>query len=311
MRQIGLWTLLLFSAAGWAAGPDGPGEPLAALTAEHFRLHTDAADVETAQETLEDLNRLWEYYVQTLGAVVTLRESTSRLDVYSFTGPEPLERFMAGVARDEIDVVYPGLPKSLARGFLAVDSSGLLARSDLAIVFHDTAHLIHGLMLYEDGVVGSWWVREGLAAYFMQTRFDRDEQFRPGEIRTSEGYVSDISPDGRAASDLNIALEPKRELRAVRERYKAGSHIPLETLLEQPGNKPWASAALEEQAVVESWVLVHFLLHGADWELRQRMARYLELERSGKGGREAFRKTVAGDLAKFERLLYKYAKKMR
>ena len=311
MRRVGLWTLLLFSAVGWAAGSDGSGEPLAALTAEHFRLHTEPADVETAQETLEDLDRLWEYYVQTLGAVMTLRESTNRIDVYSFTGPEPLERFMAGVARDEIDVVYPGLPKSFARGFLAVDSSRLLARSDLAVVFHDTAHLMHRLLLYEDGAVGSWWVREGLAVYLMQTRFDRDEQFRHGEIRSSEGYVSDISPDGRATIALNIALEPKRELKAVRGRYQAGSHIPLETLLEQPGNEPWATDALEEQAAVESWVLVHFLFHGADWELRQRLARYLDLERSGKGGREAFRRTVAGDLAKFERLLYKHAKTMR
>ena len=30
---------------------------------------------------------------------------------------------------------------------------------------------------------------------------------------------------------------------------------------------------------MESWVLVHFLLHGADWELRPRFARYLELLR--------------------------------
>jgi hypothetical protein len=166
-------------------------------------------------------------------------------------------------------------------------------------------------MLYEDGAAGSWWVREGLSAYFMQTRFDRDEHFRPGEIRTSEGYVSDISPDGRAANALSISLEPKRELRAVRERYNEGSHIPLVTLLEQPGDKPWAGVTLQDQAVVESWVLVHFLLHGADGELRQRLARYLELERSGNGGREAFRMKVAGDLKTFERLLFKHAKEMR
>jgi hypothetical protein len=303
--------MLFLTLAGSASGASSSGEPLAALTVEHFRVHTGPDGTGTAREIANDLHQLWDYYEETVGAIVSLKEPRSRIDVYALAGPGSLTRFMAGVAPEEIDDVFPGLTKSFVRSFVAVDASGLLSRSDLAIVFHDTAHLIHPLLLYDDGAVGSWWVREGLAAYFMQTRFDKEERFHHGEIRTSEGYVSDISPDGRAADALEIALEPKRELKAVRARYSAGTHIPLETLLDQPGSEPWGDQARAEQAAVESWVLVHFMLHGADGELRERMARYMQLERAGKGGREAFRQTVAGDLRVFERLLFEHAKKMR
>jgi hypothetical protein len=129
MKLIGLWAWLLLLAVGWVIGSEDSVEPLAALTVEHFRIHTEPAAVEAAQETADDLQRLWSLYEETVGALVPLRETQRRLDVYSFTGPEPLDRFLAGSAREEIDAVFPGLPKSIAGGFLAVDSSGLLART--------------------------------------------------------------------------------------------------------------------------------------------------------------------------------------
>jgi hypothetical protein len=230
--------------------------------------------------------------------------------VLLFPDAAALRGYLAGIEPGSLNKSFPGLPFSLADRFTALDGAAILGRSDLAVLLHEVSHLLLETSLYSPQVVGSWWAREGLATYVMQTRFDQNVVFTPGAIRTNEGYIARQSPGGRVAEMVTFALQPKRAAEQARKAHKEGRHIPLTALLAQPADSPWPDAATRDLAAVEAWILVHFLLHGADGELRPRLARYLELERRGDGGVDAFQRLVAGDIAALEPLVFRHVKDM-
>ncbi|MFQ5670530.1 MAG: hypothetical protein ACE5HD_08445 [Acidobacteriota bacterium] len=306
--------MFLMAVCGWASPPAAtlpvPDASFENFTTQHYRFFIASESDAAGREVVRDLEALWSFYRSTLGAILPLRPDPGRVTVYYFTHPRQMASFLRQIPAAELDASFPGLPRSSREGFMVMDASGLLGRSDLAIILHGAAHLCHERFLYDDGVSGSWWVREGLASYFMQTRFDRDDRFRYGEIRSSEGYIEDISPGGRTASRFTLAEEPKRELKKIRSLYKQGRHIPLAELLDHPAGAAWPDLETRDRAAVESWILMHFLVHGQRGELRERLALFLERERHGEGGKETFRKTISGDLRVFEAVMYRYVKRM-
>ncbi len=308
-RLLASW---LAAAVALAAGPVEvrPPEDLQALTTRHYRIHAPAGAMAVARETAADLEALYVFLDTSVGALTPLKAQPAQARLFLFPGPDRLEAFLAGLPPGTLNDSFPGLPFSLTHRFAALDSSAILGRSDLAILLHEAAHLLLQTSLYGEGVTGSWWVREGIATYIMQTRFDENIVFTPGAIRTNEGYIARLSPGGRAAEMVSFALQPKRAAAGARSAYKEGRHIPLERLLAQEADQPWPDAATRDLAAVESWILVHFLLHGAQGELRPRLARYLEQEKVGKGGLDTFRRLVAGDVAALEPPLFRHVKEM-
>jgi len=287
------------------------GESVQGLTTEHYRVYIDGDSIATGRAVLNNLESLWRFYEATVGGLIPLNSSSQRTTLFYFTGPGEMERFIRG--RDSLsqDAVAPGVLMSPRSGYLAFDASGILGRADLSILLHSVAHLSSEQLLHNEGIAGSWWVREGLAVYFMQTPLGREGEFQYGQIRRDEAYIRDVSPGGRAADGLTFSLKPKSELKKTTKAYKKKHHIPLRVLLEHPADKPWPDTETRNLASMQSWILVHFLLHGSDGDLRPRLSEYLELERQGLGGVAAFRKTVAGDLEAFEFFVQQHIKSMR
>jgi hypothetical protein len=285
----------------------------AALTTRHFRIHLDAtAEIEPSRLG-EDLEALYAEYTALVGRLAPLRDpsGSDRLEIYAHDGPEGRRR----LAEDRPDlrlapVLYPGPALLQGRPALLVDAAGLLADADRHALFHGVIHLCHTALLYDEAVAGQWWVREGLAAYLSQAPYSPRHGFRLGEVRSSSGYVEDISPAGRVADTLSFSEEPRQTLESVRARYRKKSHVPLAQLLSHAGDRSWPDPETRDLAALESWVLVHFLLNGPEPELRGRFARYLELERKGNGGLETFRRLVSGDLEQLEPLVWRHVRQM-
>ncbi len=309
-RRILLLAMVLVPPA--FAGAASGEVVMEALTTEHFRLHLAMSRSEEGRQTVLDLEALWQQYDATVGTMVPPHTPRRRLEIFAYEGLEgyrALRRDVPGLFAEVSP--FPGLLTSPGQLKVAVDGAGILARSDVSAVVHGVSHLMHDAVLYDEGVRGSWWVREGIATYFMQTPYQQDRSFVVGEVRSSEGYVTDISPAGRVAGTVSFAEEPKKSLTALRDAYGKGRHIPLAELLDHPADEPWPDAVQRDRAAVESWVLIHFLLHGSEEALRGRLARFLVLERKGQGGSEAFRRVVSGDLERLEPLVFQHARKMR
>jgi hypothetical protein len=283
-----------------------------ALSTKHFRLHLATSRSAQGRQTVLDLEALWRQYDATVCTMVPPHPLGRRLEVLAYEGAEGLRE----LGRDVPDLMtgnnpFPGLMVSPGRLMTAVDGAGLLARSDVAVLFHSVTHLMHDAVLYDEGVRGSWWVREGIATYLMQTPYREDRSFTLGRVRTSEGYVTDVSPAGRLAATIAFAEEPKKSLDDVRAAFRKGRHVPLATLLDHAADAPWPDTVQRDRAAVESWILIHFLLHGDEESLRPRLARFLALDRKGQGGAEAFRKVVSGDLERLQPLVFRHARQMR
>jgi len=308
-RRSFLLALVLMPAA-FAANAAGE-LVMEALTTRHFRLHLAMSRSDQGRQTVLDLEALWQQYEATVGAMVPLHPPQHRLEVFAYEGSEGFR----ALREDAPDLMrgrspFPGLLAAPGQLMVAVDGAGLLSRSDAAVLFHSVSHLMHDAVLYDEGVSGSWWVREGIATYLMQTPYRQDRSFVVGRVRTSEGYITDVSPAGRVASTIAFAEEPKKSLEAVRDAYGKGRHVPLATLLDHPADEPWPDPVQRDQAALQSWVLFHFLLHGPEEALRPRLARFLALERKGQGGSEAFRRVVSGDLNRLQPLVFRHARKM-
>lgn len=296
------WALPAFEAA--------VGGRVHVLNTEHYRFYIAVDGGRNATDRVSELEHLWSLYEKTLASLVPLRERRGEVTVFIFATREELQRFAAAA---------PGKPAGRRHGlfwqrqpaFVAFDASAVLDPSDLGILFHAVIRVAHEVLLYEPGVVGSWWVREGFAVYFMQTQFDRQARFRPGEIRTSEGYIRDIAPGGRLSAGTVAAQEPHRALKAAGKSYRKRRHLPLRELLELTGDHVWPDAASREVASVEAWILVHFLLHAREGSLRPRPAAFLARERRGEGGADTFRRTVSRDLDVFEVFLYDHLNRMK
>ncbi|TDI42223.1 MAG: hypothetical protein E2P00_06515 [Acidobacteria bacterium] len=309
-RRISLLTMVLVPAM-FAATTAGE-VAMEALTTEHFRLHLAMSRSDQGRQTVLDLEALWRQYLATVGGMVPPHSPRRRLEVFAYEGSEGLR----ALRRDMPDLVtgespFPGLLALPDQLLVAVDGAGLLARSDVAVLFHGVSHLMHDAVLYDEGVNGSWWVREGIATYLMQTVYRKDRSFSVGRVRSSEGYITDVSPAGRVAATISFAEEPKKSLDALRDAYSKGQHVPLATLLDHAADEPWPDPVQRDRAAVESWVLIHFLLHGPEASLRPRLARFLALERKGEGGSEAFRRVVSGELERLQPMVFRYTRKMR
>jgi len=282
------------------------------FSTRHFRLHLLAAQRDEGAEVAKDLEAFRSHYAALMGSLVPLHEQERRLEVFTFDGPEGLKTVMADFPELVRGTgVFPGEAQARAPGMVAVDATGLLGPSDLAGLFHGVIHLCHDALFYDPEVAGSWWLREGIAVYLMQTPYAADRTLNVGQVRTNAGYISDTSKGGRVAETLPFAAEPKKSLGTAVNAYEKGRHIPLATLLDHDATSRWDDLDQRDQAAIQSWILIHFLLHGPEEALRSRMARYLELERQGQGGAEAFRRVVSGDLSRLEPLLYRHVKQMR
>lgn len=307
-RHVLLPTMALMAAFAAVAADEVAME---GLTTEHFRLKLATSRSDEGRHLVLDLEALWDQYAATVGAMVPPHSSGQRLEVFAYEGAagfRALHRAVPDLRTDH--ELFPGLLKSSSRFMVAVDGAGLLARSDVAAMFHGVSHLLHDAVLYDEGVAGSWWVREGIATYLMQTPYMKDRSFVLGDVRTSEGYVTDISPFGRVAETISFAQEPKQSLEDMRAAYGKGGAVPLATLLDHPADELWSDQVQRDQAAVQSWVLFHFLLHGPEEALRPRLARFLVLERKGEGGSETFRRVVSGDLERLEPMVIRHARKM-
>ena len=281
-----------------------------ALTTEHYRFYIPEHAIVEARPSVTALESLWSFYEKTIGNLVPLPTQGSKITVFYFPRTRELTRFRDLLA-DPPDGEEPGLMWKVSTGWVAFDASAVLGPSDLGVLFRAVTHVGHQILLYEPGVRGSWWVREGLAVYFMQTLVDREGQFLSGPIRTSRGYIRDVTRTGRLSSDLSFAEEPRKALKAARKDYRRKRHVPIRELLEQEANQDWPDDTARDRASVEAWVLIHFLLHGESEGLRPRPAGFLALERRGEGGVEAFRRTVAFELDRFESFVYKHVERMR
>jgi hypothetical protein len=306
-------SLLLMLSLVLGMGPvAGEESAMEAFSTRHFRIHLLSEQREEGTEVAADLEAFRSQYKSLMGSLVPLHEQQRRLEVFTFDGPAGLKAVLADYPQLVRGTgVFPGEAQARAPGMVAVDATGLLGRSDLASLFHGVVHLCHDALFYDPDVSGSWWVREGVAMYLMQTPYAEDGTFNIGKVRTSEGYIADTSKSGRVSGTIPFAGEPKKSLSTAAQAFEKGRHLPLADLLDHDAAKAWPDQDQRDLAAIQSWVLVHFLLHGPEVELRSRMARFLALERQGKGGADAFRKVVSGDLDRLEPLVYRHIKKMR
>jgi len=304
-----LLTLSILFMVGPVAGEESAME---AFSTRHFRIHLLSDQRDEGTEVAADLEAFRSQYKALMGSLVPLHEQARRLEVFTFDGPEGLKAVMSDFPQLKLGTgIFPGEARARAPGMVAVDATGLLGRSDLAGLFHGLVHLCHDALFYNPDVSGSWWVREGIAVYLMQTPYEEDGTFRVGKVRTSEGYIADTSKSGRVSGTHPSAEQPKKSLSVAAQAFENGQHLPLADLLDHDASMAWPDRDKRDLAAIQSWVLVHFLLHGPEDELRSRMARFLELERQGKGGAETFRRVVSGDLDRLEPLVYRHIKQMR
>ncbi|MFQ5718037.1 MAG: hypothetical protein ACE5IK_00675 [Acidobacteriota bacterium] len=280
------------------------------LTTEHYRFYMPEHGGRAGETWIAELERFWRFYEKTIASLVPTRVVDQRVTVVRCATPAEFVAFRRA---------SPGPPDGERRGVLwrrsppmvAFDGSAILGPSDRAVLFFAVAHAGHQILLYEPGVAGSWWLREGLAGYFMQTRVDRSGRFVAGDLRDSEGYIRDVTGAGRLSSGMTWAEEPRRAVKSAVTAYRKKRQVPVDELLDLPADHRFDDVETRRQAEIEAWILVHFLLHGGDGELRPRPAAFLARERQGEGGVATFRRTVSGDLDRFESFLYRHARRMK
>lgn len=307
MKAFSLASLLLSLSVPAISYPQGTTE---SLTTRHFHITVAASRQQDVPQLAPDLEAFLAHYEAVLGSMVPLNEVADRLEVFALDGDAGLSALRREVADLEPGIgLFPGPLQSRRRGLVAIDASGLLGDEDRAALFHGVAHLCHTALLYDAGVSGLWWVREGMASYLSLTAYNRGA-FVAGKTQRGSGYISDTSASGRVSLSVASAARPRKSLDEAVDAFRKGFHIRLPELLEHPADSPWPDDNRRDLAAVQSWILVHFLLHGPEKELRQRLARFLEMERRGEGGQEAFRRVISGDLDRLEPLLYKHVKRM-
>jgi len=280
------------------------------LTTRHFHITVATSRRQDVPQLAPDLEAFRAHYATVIGSMVPLNEVVDRLEVFALDGNAGLSELGREVADLEPGAgLFPGPLQSRRRALVAIDASGLLGAEDLAALFHGVAHLCNTTLLYGEGVSGSWWVREGLAAYLSQTSYSRGA-FALGKTQRSSGYISDVSTSGRVSLSVASAARPRKSLDKAVDAFRKGMHIRLPELLGHPADTPWPDDRRRDLAAVQSWMMIHFLLHGPEEDLRKRLSGFLDMERRGEGGAEAFRRVISGDLDRLEPLLYKHVKRM-
>ena len=294
-----------------------------------FRLHARADQAALAGMILGQLEAVGAFYLDTVRNLTTVRALTERIDVVLLPRAQDIDALVR-VLGPAPDAATPGVWWDPTARLLAADVSGILVEADVAALRRAAAHVLHDRVLYEHPAAGSWWVREGLAMLCAQVRLDSGRVLGD-RLRRSSGYQDDITPTGRGLLDLPLAAEPKRAARAARTEHFAGRSPRLATVitwtagsrpppapeeavgdgdrLARPGRGRAAGPGFEASATT-AWIVVHALLYADAANLRPRLARCLELERSGVAPATAFKRAIADDVVWMESFAYRHVKEM-
>jgi hypothetical protein len=153
-------------------------------------------------------------------------------------------------------------------------------------LIHEAAHQLTDQRLYAGEFAPSRWVSEGLAQYFGYTRADESGSFRRGEVG---GKSAKLLRGVRGSSS-----ELRGKLRSARTTFKkagseAGTLVDRVISIRDPERFYGEEAPLNYGV---SWLLVHFLLEGEEGARVDGFVRYLELEKQGRGGSDAFYREI-------------------
>lgn len=275
---------------------------------------------------LGQLEAVGALYLDTARNLTTVRALGDRIDVVLLPRAADLDA-LAKALGPAPEVATPRVWWDPTARLLATDVSGILVEADVAALRRAAAHVLSDRVLYDHPAAGSWWVREGLSMLCAQVRLDAGRAIGP-RLRRSSGYQQDITPDGRALLDLPLAAEPRKSARDVRAAYEGGRAPRLATMItwtagsrpppaegEAPGagvprgRGPSAGPGFDTPSAV-AWVVVHALLFAEAENLRPRLARCIDLERSGIPPATAFKRAIADDVPWMEAFAFRHVKEM-
>jgi len=305
------------------------GERVETRSAALFRVHSRADQAALAGMILGQLEAVGAFYLDTVRNLTTVRALTERIDVVLLPRSEDLDALerILGAAPE---AATPGVWWEPTARLLAADVSGILVEADVAPLRRAAAHVLNDRVLYEHPAAGSWWLREGLAMLCAQVRLESGRAIG-SRLRRSSGYQDDITPTGRSLLDLPLAAEPKRAARQARAEHLDGRPPRLATVitwtagsrpppgpdeaagdgdrLARPGRGRAAGPGFETAAAT-AWIVMHALLYADAENLRPRLARCLDLERSGVAPATAFKRAIADDVVWMESFAYRHVKEM-
>lgn len=151
---------------------------------------------------------------------------------------------------------------------------------------HEAAHQLVDRRIFTEGFAPSRWVSEGLAHYFGFTYADESGEFHRGVVG---GKSAELIRGGRGGgSDRRATLQSLRKT-FKRAGPEAGALVDRVVSIRDP-NRFYGEQAPLHYSV--SWLLVHYLLDGAEGKHSDGFFRYLELEKQGRGGSEALYREI-------------------
>lgn len=153
-------------------------------------------------------------------------------------------------------------------------------------LIHEAAHQLTEQRLYTGDFGPSRWISEGLAHYFGYTYADDSGQFQRGEIGGKSTRLIRGARGGREESRSTLQTARKAFKQAGAE---SGWLVDRVISIRDPDQFYGEQAPLNYSV---SWLLVHYLLDGADGARADGFIRYLELEQRGQGGSEALYREI-------------------
>lgn len=153
-------------------------------------------------------------------------------------------------------------------------------------VVHEAAHQLVDQRLNVTVSDTQPWLSEGLATYFGNMYRDKDGTFVPDAVG---GKSAALFRDGKTYPS-RLPGAALRSFRGALKDVDSGDSLYGTLLwLRDPGAFYGYRAELNYNA---SWLLVHYLFHGADGARADAFIRFLQLERKGQGGPDALLKEL-------------------
>lgn len=257
----------LLLAAASAAGPPGIPGPWVEARSPNFHV-VGNADAEKVKALTEKLERFHQAMEQTLlGPRVHPVIPSTLILMKSQAALRPFSR------------LSPDGEPGTAQGFMRAGPERMYLVVNLGAApaertaFHEYTHVLVKLKF---GSV-PLWLNEGMAAYFESLRF-RDSHFRLGEWR-------------------------REYEQTLRER----GFVPLQVLVEVDEDSPdYNQQDRLQRFYAQSWLLVHYLLHGEQGRHRKGLELFLELLRDAVPHQQAFEQAFGVDYAGMDGRLRRY-----
>lgn len=259
------------------------------LRSRHFYLATDMGD-NAAEEMLGACEALRDAFWEMFDNKGPLDlKASNEYAVCLFSGREPYEKY-ADKLEIKVGEMSYGWYSGENKRALAFKNAG--SPPTLGMVLHETTHMLFHLSAMSDkwksgGKLSSWFY-EGLSEYFEACAYS-DGKLETGKIHPFNLFY-------------------------VKQSFINKNTVPLDELLVSKMTDFDCSGKYDAPGVnlayAQSWGLVYFMLEGGSGKYLKKFYRYFDMERSGRGGPEAFEE-VFGKTAVFERKWKSFMEKLQ